>query len=154
LRLIGLWAPVVAFMVGVWVLSGPEHRQAAPPVWDKLLHAIAYLVFGLFCMRATHGELRAPRALPTGLALLIAVGFGALDEWHQAYVPGRDASAADWLADALGVGLAAAALGLYFHLSRARRIVGGSAGNRSRDGSRSLRQRGGHAKEKVRGPAG
>jgi VanZ family protein len=35
--------------------------------------------------------------------LLIGVGYGALDEWHQSFVPGRELSAGDWVADSTGV---------------------------------------------------
>jgi VanZ family protein len=36
-------------------------------------------------------------------ALLVAVG--AADEWHQAYLPGREASVADLAADCVGIAL-------------------------------------------------
>jgi VanZ family protein len=34
--------------------------------------------------------------------LLVIPLVGALDEWHQYYVPGRDNSVVDWIADAAG----------------------------------------------------
>ena len=40
------------------------------------------------------------------LALLFVPLIGALDEWHQFYVPGRNASAIDWLVDTVGTGVA------------------------------------------------
>ena len=36
------------------------------------------------------------------IALLAVPLVGALDEWHQLYVPGRNSSVADWMVDALG----------------------------------------------------
>ena len=36
------------------------------------------------------------------IALLAVPLVGALDEWHQLYVPGRDASVYDWVADGAG----------------------------------------------------
>ncbi len=41
--------------------------------------------------------------MPVVLLLLIGVGYGALDEWHQSFVPGRDVSVADWGADIAGM---------------------------------------------------
>jgi VanZ family protein len=35
--------------------------------------------------------------------LIIGAGYGALDEWHQSFVPGRDANLGDWMADVVGV---------------------------------------------------
>ena len=34
--------------------------------------------------------------------LVLVPAIGAFDEWHQAGIPGRDASFFDWLADELG----------------------------------------------------
>ena len=40
------------------------------------------------------------------VALIVAGAlYGATDEWHQSFVPGRDASVLDWLADLCGVTL-------------------------------------------------
>ena len=36
------------------------------------------------------------------IALLAVPLIGALDEWHQLYVPGRNCSVIDWMADVLG----------------------------------------------------
>lgn len=103
-RALSLWVPVAGFMLAVWFFADQGAREAPVVVWDKALHAGAYALFGGFCLRAFHGGLHRPwRAVPTAAALLLALGYGAADEWHQSWVPGRDASAADWIADAVGV---------------------------------------------------
>ena len=43
---------------------------------------------------------------PAWLAVLIVSAFGVTDEWHQSFVPGRDADVFDWLSDTLGAALA------------------------------------------------
>ena len=62
---------------------------------------------------------RALTSMPSGLGswglagCLVACGlFGVLDEWHQSFVPGRHASAADVLSDITGAGLALIAAAL------------------------------------------
>jgi VanZ family protein len=112
LRLIGLWGPVALFMVLVFALSGSRALPGVPDMWDKLVHAVAYGVFGILCLRAMHGGLSRPRPLPTLAALGLAVGYAALDEWHQASVPGRYSSVADWVADVVGIGLGYASVQL------------------------------------------
>ena len=79
---------------------------------DKLLHLGAYGVLGALVAGALAVRLGAARAI--GLAAVIAAAYGATDEWHQSYVPGRDADPADWAADAVGAisGASAAALAL------------------------------------------
>ena len=49
------------------------------------------------------------------VALVIASGYGVLDEWHQSFV-GRDCDPADWLADTIGAALMAAALMVYVEI--------------------------------------
>ena len=41
-----------------------------------------------------------------GLAAGLSLGTGILDEWHQAFVPGRFPSATDVMLDSVGIGLA------------------------------------------------
>jgi VanZ family protein len=105
LRLIGLWGPVALFMVLIYGLSGSRALPGVPDMWDKLVHGVAYGFFGILCLRATHGGLSRPRPGPTLAALCLAISYAAFDEWHQAFVPGRCASAGDWVADVLGIGL-------------------------------------------------
>ena len=42
-------------------------------------------------------------------ALWLAMVYAVSDEWHQSFVPGRDALVADWIIDSIG---AAAGLGI------------------------------------------
>ena len=46
--------------------------------------------------------------------------FGATDEWHQSFVPGRASEVKDWVADTLG---AALAVSLYAGWGRYRRLL-------------------------------
>jgi hypothetical protein len=73
------------------------------PPWDKVAHFAYY------------GAIAALLAIALGRrwflgALLFVALLGALDEWNQFYIPGRESSFFDWLADVLG---AVAALYLY-----------------------------------------
>lgn len=66
---------------------------------DKVVHFGMYGVLGFLVTRA----LVRPR---TSVALLAALAwmtvFAMLDELHQVWIPGRDASVGDWMADLLG----------------------------------------------------
>jgi VanZ family protein len=62
-----------------------------------------YILLGLLAVRAVHGGLPARITLRGALlAMLITAGYGASDELHQWFVPGRTADVFDWLADATG----------------------------------------------------
>ena len=71
---------------------------------DLALHAIAYSVLaGAYLYGLTEGGRSGAReGWRLTAAVLLALAFGATDEWHQSFVAGRDASAVDWLADAAG----------------------------------------------------
>ncbi|MEJ2726297.1 MAG: VanZ family protein, partial [Deltaproteobacteria bacterium] len=69
---------------------------------DKLAH---FLVFGIlgFLVAGSLGPRYAETPLKgTLLIILVVIGYGALDEAHQYFVPGRDTSVMDLTADAVG----------------------------------------------------
>jgi VanZ family protein len=105
-RFIGLWAPVVVTIAAIHFASSRTLPAAPAAGLDKVLHFGAFLVLGALTVRACHAGAGPLRLLPSLGAFAIAAGYGALDEWHQSHVPGRHASAADWVADALGAGVA------------------------------------------------
>ena len=70
---------------------------------DKVLHGIA---FGLMAWLAWRAFRLWPNIERTfRWAWYYTATYGALDEWHQSYVPGRFSDVGDWIADALGAAL-------------------------------------------------
>jgi VanZ family protein len=88
---------------------------------DKLLHLAAYAVLGALLAGALAARLGTGRAV--GLAVALAAAYGATDEWHQSYVPGREADPADWAADAAGAVLGASAAALALRRLNARASI-------------------------------
>jgi VanZ family protein len=117
-------------MALLFLLSSRADLDGVPTDWDKGLHAGAYFVLGVLALRACHGGLRrlGPRA--TVAALVITLTYAALDELHQARVPGRHASVLDWVADAVGAATAVAVVG----------VLGMMLSRRERPGSIRLRK--------------
>jgi len=98
-----LWGPFLAALVVVFWLSSLSHVPGSQHFWDKLLHAVGYTVLGVLALRAFHGGFSRPRLEPILYAALVVIVWGISDEFHQSFVPGRDASAWDVLADVVGV---------------------------------------------------
>jgi hypothetical protein len=73
-------------------------------------------------LRAFHGGFDTARWKPTLQAFAVMVAWFISDEWHQSFVPGRDASAWDVLADMIGFGIAAAAF-FAWRVARERRAA-------------------------------
>lgn len=90
-----VWAGVIFFLSSRAVLPGPRF-----PGFDKLAHAGAYAMLGALL---AHAQVRS--GLRSVWPLILGWAYGASDEIHQSYVPGRSPSAADWIADAVGVAL-------------------------------------------------
>lgn len=94
----------LAWMALIFYLSNQE-SVPMPGMFDgqdKFMHFSAYAALGIF---VAGGWRKAGLPLhwrDVGLAVLIVVLYGISDEFHQSFVPGRDVSAWDLLADALG----------------------------------------------------
>ena len=108
------WLPVGLYAGLIFFLSSQTHPEDDLPgflfrdVSDKVLHAVEYGVLALLCARAARhagGSVLAPRAM--GFAIVAASLYGMTDELHQAFVPPREASALDWVADTVGAAVAA-----------------------------------------------
>lgn len=112
-RALALWAPLLAALGGVFWLSSLSHVPGAELVWDKLLHATGYAGVSALALRAFHGGTGRLRVGPTAAAAIFMLLWSVSDEIHQSFVPGRDASAGDVVADMVGFGAAACALGLW-----------------------------------------
>ena len=86
-------------------------RLPSPPGNDKTHHLVAYAVLGAALVWGLTD--RAPRRTTWGIALaavLLASVYGVSDEFHQGFVPGREVSVLDWVADTAGAAIAAAGL--------------------------------------------
>lgn len=108
MSLIGIAArfAFVAGAVAVTILCLlPSEDLPAVPLWDKLEHLLAYALL------AASGGIAYPRRRARLWIALFLLMLGAVIEYTQGFVPGRDASAADMFANAIGIliGIAAAA---------------------------------------------
>jgi VanZ family protein len=104
------FAPTVAYAAVIFALSAQsDPLPFLPPeifLQDKLLHAAEYAVLGGLLVPALRVAGLRPRVAVLAAAV-IASAFGATDEVHQAFVPGRNADVADWVADTLGAAVGA-----------------------------------------------
>jgi len=110
------WTLVAAYAGLIFYLSS---LSAPAPwltvhVWDKALHCTEYAGLGaLLALALAETTSLRPAALLLAAAAL-ATFYGATDEFHQSFVPGRNADWHDLLADCIG-GTLGAMLGGAFH---------------------------------------
>ncbi|HJV23766.1 MAG TPA: VanZ family protein [Holophagaceae bacterium] len=107
--------PALALASLIAVLSHQSQLPGGislPSPLDKVVHAAVYAALAFLLDWGLQARTDWPVYRRHGLVFLLLAAYGASDEWHQSFVPGRDASALDWLADVVGtlVGLGAASL--------------------------------------------
>lgn len=109
--------PPILFAGLILLLSSLPNAQA--PSFDirnidKFYHGLEYFVFGLLIFRA-FPDLHASSRRVILYLLLFAFGlaYAGIDETVQSFVPNRDSSIGDWLADVIGYALAGVSTIIY-----------------------------------------
>lgn len=94
-----LWPLVIAVLI---FTASSRSSVAGPkiPHFDKVVHFSVYGLLGTLACRAMPGRRGA------WWALAAVSAYGATDEWHQHFVPGRSTELADWVADTAGAAIA------------------------------------------------
>ena len=106
-RFIKYQLPACLWAILIFALSSIP-RPLPPPmgvkVADKLYHFLEFFIFGLLLARAfLNIASRGKEHKAVLVAVALGIFWGVVDEIHQVFVPGRDASFLDVVADAVGV---------------------------------------------------
>jgi hypothetical protein len=104
------FAAPLALMGLIFYLSAQEAVGPDLPAWTRVLaHATEFAALAALWAWALMPALGA-----RGLAVAAAISFlyALSDEWHQSFVPGRDADPLDVASDALGIAIVVAAIRL------------------------------------------
>lgn len=113
------WTPPIIWVVIILIGTSWPSVSVGPDVQhlDKVVHFTAYATLSALMLRAT----LTPREWGT-VAIIIAMvsAFGAVDEWHQSFIPGRSMSLADWIADSTGATVGSLAVRLIPYLTPRR----------------------------------
>ena len=110
------WAPLYLYAGIIFYISSiPKPLpHSTIPYFDKFLHIIEYVVFGILASRAFKSS---PREVLYKnfriLAVLAAVAYGASDEFHQLFVSCRSCDVFDLTADLVGGTIGAIFYGKY-----------------------------------------
>jgi VanZ family protein len=124
-RWLRAFGPALLYMLLIWALSSFPIQVdfSRVPLRDKGVHFIEY---GMLSVLLTHAlRTTAPhrnRLAVWATAVLITLVWGAIDEIHQAFVPGRFSDVGDLIAD--GCGGAVGSL-VYLLIRRGRRSAQG-----------------------------
>lgn len=111
------WAPLYVYAGLIFYLSSLSRPlpEVSIPFFDKSIHIFEYAVFGLLASRAFRNSPRKTFFENFKvLAILTSLIYGISDEFHQGFVPGRQFSVFDMMADGIGGGLGAFIYGRYY----------------------------------------
>jgi VanZ family protein len=112
LRRLHYGGPALAYAGLIFFLSSLSRFPETFPSFigfDKIAHFVEYYFFGWLLYRWFSSSDRVwGRRRVLLMTFLVGIGYAVGDEWHQSFVPGRDASVFDALFDAAGIAAAAA----------------------------------------------
>lgn len=92
------WAGVILVGTSVPKVPGPDIVGI-----DKVSHLIAYGILGVLLIRGFRHCQHRTVSRAVAWTLIIGGIFGALDEWHQSFIPGRSMDVLDFVADFAGL---------------------------------------------------
>jgi len=122
MRFRGFWLLPLAVAGTIFWLSAQSHYPGGihlPPPLDKIAHAAAFGALALALdLALRHTAPGLPLYRRHLLILAVVSLYGASDEWHQSFVPGRACEFGDWVADTLGGALALTAGSLHLLVTR------------------------------------
>ena len=121
MKFVKYWFPVLIYSGIIYFLSAQSKLQVpgAEIGFDKFAHLAEYGPFGWLITRAVKNyRPKWSLAAIGGLVMLLIFAHALADEFHQSFVPGRDSSIFDALAD-LGGG----AFGGWFYLKEISRKI-------------------------------
>jgi len=110
------WLPAVLWGGLIFMASHLPITDTPPlfdfPGSDKVIHFVIFGILSIFILTAFVLERKMPLLQAGIFSLMVTSLYGALDEWHQSFIPERSVEVADWLADTFG-GLAFLLLVIY-----------------------------------------
>jgi len=112
---------LLAMLGGIFYLSHQPSLEVIPPLFqhqDKVLHAGMYFLLSV-SMIVNRDLCRGFYPLP--IIFILGLIYAVSDEIHQSFVPGRDCSAGDLLADIVGLSIG---LSVYLRYRRRHKKIG------------------------------
>lgn len=120
-RVYTVYLPLAAYWIFIFTATSVSvDTLPTPRVSDKLLHFGAFAVLGFLLDLAARVQkknvwISANHFVFTYVVILF---YGAFDEIHQYFIPGRMADYMDWLADMAGAAFGVFSLHIFFLLDK------------------------------------
>jgi VanZ family protein len=105
-----------------WLLPHASHNtlELLHHYIRKCAHFTEYFILSLLILRGIRAGQKGTHLRWALVTILLILGYAALDEFHQSFVPGRTAAVTDVMIDTFGGAMAQVAAGLAMLWSNAR----------------------------------
>ncbi|MBW1643836.1 MAG: VanZ family protein [Deltaproteobacteria bacterium] len=105
LYIVTYWLPIIIYCLLIFIQSSFPYPATFPklPYIDKLVHFVEYAILGVLFLRAFRTlQVKNKKRLLIVLSAAASIIYGLSDEFHQYYIPYRNASFMDIAADTAG----------------------------------------------------
>ncbi|MBF0358995.1 MAG: VanZ family protein [Magnetococcales bacterium] len=110
---------LLSYSAFIFYLSGKNDIKLPVydiPFQDKVFHGVAYALMAYIASRFFSSLSKTD--WPLFWSWVYCLVYGASDEWHQSFVPGRYADIFDWYADAAGAAVVLLVIFIYRSLQQ------------------------------------
>ena len=100
--------PVLGAALSIYYVSSLTqipYLHSTFALYDKVLHIIAYFIFGISLLLAFVPYKKTTLKKNLIISIIIGAFYGSTDEYHQYFVIGRSSEIADLIADIIGISL-------------------------------------------------
>ena len=101
-----VYIPLCLYWILIFVLTTlPSDSLPGIGASDKINHLLAYFGLGVLLKLSLDFQTKYPSLKKRSSIYTIVIGsiYGALDEIHQIFIPGRSCEFIDWVADVAGI---------------------------------------------------
>ena len=99
-----LWLPLIGYMLAIFFLSTQRSSKKIPFPSPNFFHIVEYFILALLMFRVVNGGFQKKIGVKTSaLVACFSLLYAISDEFHQSFVPGRNADPWDVLADFAGI---------------------------------------------------
>ena len=105
MRDLKFWFPFLGYSVIIFYVSSLSADRVSVITrffWDKFLHTVEYSGLGACAAYALTNTRKWSAGMIWAASAVLCFAYGLSDEFHQSFVPGRDCSIYDALADLVG----------------------------------------------------
>jgi VanZ family protein len=100
-----IYFPLALYWITLFIATSiPSEALPKIAVGDKLEHFFAYMILSILVSLTFHFQkkIKLLNTYPLLSALFVVSLYGALDEWHQTFIPGRYAELLDMVSNFFG----------------------------------------------------